>query len=163
MRRNRGDIIAGLALVVLFVGAGILNAESWLMGSQASTTGLVATLVALVAWPAHGVWRGLARRDRAHPWRFPVVFWCAVVVLAAGGWLLITAGPGSTVSSGVSVLGGAALFLGTAPFHGLTRLADVSGSLPVVIGVSVVVLALSLLTSWLARRTHVRGAQPTSP
>lgn len=154
-------IVAGAVLVALFVAAAVLNAESWLMGSQASTVGLVATLVALVAWPVHGVWVGSTHRGRAYPWQFPVVFWSAVVVLAVGGWFWVTAGPGSTVSGGISLLGGAALFVSTAPFHGLSRMADTSGSLPVVVGVSALVLAVSLLALYLARRKGAANV-PTS-
>ncbi len=157
MTSRRWGIVVGVALVALFICAGFLNAEAWLMGSLASTVGLMGTLVALVAWPVHGVWLGLTQRERAQVWRFPVMFWTAVVVLAVGGWLLVTAGPASTVSGGLSVLGGAALFLGTAPLHGLSRLTGISGSLPLVIGISVVVLAVSLLASYLARRISAGG------
>lgn len=158
---RRTAIVAGVVLVALFIGAGILNADAWLMGSPASPVGMVGTLIALVAWPVHGVWAGLTRRDRPYPWRFPVVFWSAVVVLAVGGWLLLNAGPGSTVSEGPSVLGGMALFLSTAPFHGLSRLADTAGSLPVVVGVSVAVLAVSLLALAIARRRAGGAAAST--
>lgn len=163
MMARRSGVVAAVVLVALFVGAGILNAGAWLMGSQASTLNLVGTLVALIAWPVHGVWVGSTQRDPARAWRFPVVFWSVVVALAVGGWLVLIAAPESTVSEGLSVVGGAALFLGTAPFHGLTRLVDVGGSLATVVGVSLAVLAVSLLAASLARRMAARPSTSHSP
>ncbi len=156
MTGRLGSIVVGVVLVGLFFGAATINAQAWLMGHPASTANLVGTLTALVAWPAYGVWVGSTQRGRAHSWRFPVVFWSAVVVLAVGGWLLLTEGPATTVSGGISLIAGTAVFLGTAPFYGLTRLVDLDGPLTLAVGTSVAVLTVTLLATSLARRQHQR-------
>ncbi|MDR0849515.1 MAG: hypothetical protein LBN10_10860 [Propionibacteriaceae bacterium] len=158
MITGRAGIIVRVLLVVLFIVAGIVNAESWLMGYRASAMGLASTLIALAAWPIYAVWVGLARRNQAHAWLFPAIFWFAVIVLSVGGWVLLTVGPESTVSGGLSVLGGAALFVGTAAIHGLTRLVDIGGSLPAVVGVSVVMLAVTVFITIIVR--HIGGGVP---
>lgn len=54
---GRSGIVADAIPMTLFIGAGILNPQAWLIGPLLPMVGLLATLVA----PVHGIWMGSAQ------------------------------------------------------------------------------------------------------
>jgi hypothetical protein len=130
---NRDSLVASrnehlvirFGMVGAFVVAGVLNSGEWIYGLTPTLTGTLASVLALVCWPAYAAW--VSRRAGAR-WVFPTAFWLVVLACVVVGPWAYSLGVGTaTASEGLGTV--LLLFIGSAPSYGLTRLLGQSASL----------------------------------
>ncbi len=115
-RGSRGLFVEVAVTLIVWIAAGVINSGGFIMGTEPSAAGVVATLVVLVIWLSAGWLAGSG--SKAGFVRFGTVFWLIVV---AGGPLVfwaLTAAPGMSVMQGGWLLP-LLLFVVAAPLYGL--------------------------------------------